>query len=95
MLHALLLSGFITAQGADVVTSLKLPAPLYREVNPVVPSRPVPFVALKASLTTAIAVAGWKMRHTHPKLAVIVFAAGIASGSIAATMNARILAQRR
>ena len=90
MLHALCLSAFLAGQSADVVTSLRLPTPLYREVNPLVPSRLVPFVALKAGLTTTLAVAGWKARKQHPKLAIVMFIAGAASGSIAAVHNARL-----
>lgn len=92
---AYLLAAYLAAQSADVATSLRLPAPQYREVNPFVPSRPVPFVALKASVTTAVALYGWRQRKAHPRLAVAMFVAGAASGSIAATLNARTFAHRR
>lgn len=90
MLHALCLSALLAGQSADVVTSLRLPAGQYREVNPFVPSQPLPFVALKAGLTTVTAVAAWKMRKQHPRLAVLVLVGGAATGCYAAGHNARL-----
>ena len=73
----------------DVATSLQHQRG-YIERNPFVPSQPVPFVALKASLTTATAIAAWKMRKQHPRLAVLVLVAGATTGTYAAVHNARL-----
>jgi len=89
MLHALCLSALLTGQSADVITSLQHTHG-YHEVNPLLPQRSVPFVLTKAGLTTATAIAGWKLRHDHPKLAVVVFLAGATTGALAAIHNARL-----
>lgn len=86
----LCLAALLTGQSADVVTSLRLPSPLYREVNPFVPSNTAGFVAVKASLTATLAVTGWRMRKAHPKLAAVLFIAGAASGTLAAVQNTRL-----
>ena len=89
----LCLAALLTGQTADTVTSLQHTRG-YVEVNPLVPSHPAGLVVLKASLTTTVAVAGWKMRHTHPKLAAVLFVAGAASGTYAAVHNARLPIRR-
>jgi len=92
MIAALCLAALLAGQSSDVGTTLALKHGYY-EVNPLVPSHPVPFVALKASLTTSVAIAGWKIRKTHPKLAVFVFVLGATTGTYAAIHNARLLRQ--
>ena len=89
MIQALCLAAFLSGQSADVATSLAHRQG-YREVNPLVPSNTAAFVALKAGLTTSVAIAGWKMRKQHPRLAMLVFVAGAASGTFAAIHNARL-----
>jgi hypothetical protein len=88
---ALCLAALLTGQTADTVTSLRLSGPQWREVNPLVPTHPAGLVALKAGLTTTLAVSGWKMRHQHPRLAAVLFIAGAASGTVGAVHNARLI----
>jgi hypothetical protein len=90
VLHALCLSAFLSGQAADVATSLAKRGPSYYEANPLVPSGTVPFVALKAGLTSAVAVAVWRQRKTHPKRAVCIFLLGAAAGFLPAVHNARL-----
>ena len=89
MLTALCLAALLTGQTADTVTSLQHRQG-YVEVNPFVPNNTAGFVTLKASLTTTLAVSGWKIRKQHPKLAVMLFLAGATSGTLAAVHNARL-----
>ena len=89
MIAAACLAALLAGQSADVVTSLQHQRG-YVERNPFVPSKPVPFVAVKASLTAMTAVAAWKMRKQHPRLAVIVCLAGAATGAYAAVHNVRL-----
>lgn len=86
---AALLAAFLTGQTADTITSLQHTRG-YVEVNPFVPSHPAGLVALKASLTTTVAVTGWKIRKQHPRIAAVLFIAGAASGTFAAVHNARL-----
>jgi hypothetical protein len=95
MLHAALLAAYLTAQGADVGTTLALRGPSTYEANPFVPRHPVPFLVVKAGVTTGAVLYGWRIRKSHPKAAAGLFLVGAVSGSLGAVLNARLLRRAR
>lgn len=96
MLHALMLSALLTAQTADTVSTVRLlQRPGFSEANPFLPSKPSGIVAVKVGMTTGVVFAGWKIRKTHPKVAVLLYAIGAVSGSVGAISNARYLHEGR
>ena len=94
MIAAACLAALLTAQTADIATTARLRAP-YAEGNPFL-GRSVPIaLTVKAAATTTLAVAGWRIRKTRPKLAIGLFLAGAVSGTIGAWHNARLLRKGR
>jgi hypothetical protein len=89
MILAACLAALLSGQGADTATSFRHGTGTY-EANPLLPQSRAGIVAVKASVTTAVAVAGWRMRKDHPRLAIAMFLSGAASGSVGAWHNARI-----
>ena len=95
MIASACLAALLSGQTADLVTTARLRAPLYREANPFLPHRFAGIAAVKVSATTALAVSGWRIRKTRPKLAAGLFLAGAVSGTVGAWHNARILRKHR
>lgn len=90
MLH-IMLAAFLTAQGADTATTIwRLQAPNTHEMNVLLPQSSAGILAVKTGLTLTTAIAAWKMRHTHPKLAVALLAIGTVSGGYSAVHNIRL-----
>lgn len=88
-LAAACLAALLAGQGADVTTGLRLGA-AYQEGNPLLPRSFVGAAVVKASATTTLALAGWRIRHRRPKLAVTLFLVGAVSGSLGAWHNTRL-----
>ncbi len=79
------LAALLTGQTADLLTTRHV-----IEGNPFLPHTYATIVAVKASATTALVLAGWHIRHTHRRLAAGLFLAGAVSGSLGAWHNAHL-----
>lgn len=90
MLAALCLSALLAGQSADTVTTARLLHHGYREANPMLPRGTTGIVAVKASVTTGIALAGWRLRRQHPRAAVAVWLLGATVGGVSAAHNLRV-----
>lgn len=88
-LAAACLAALLAGQGADIGTGLRLGAG-YREGNPFLPRSLAATAVVKSSLTTTLALAGWRIRKAHPKLAATLFLGGALSGSLGAWHNTRL-----
>lgn len=85
-----LLAAFLGAQSADAVTTWRsLSSARYVEANPILPHTRGGIVAVKAGVTATTAVAVWKIRKQHPKLAAWILVPAIAAGTVAAVHNGR------
>jgi hypothetical protein len=83
------LAALLAGQGADITTGLRL-GPGFREGNPLLPSSLRATAVVKVAATTALAISGWRIRKTKPKLAIGLFVAGAVSGTVGAWHNARL-----
>lgn len=89
MIAAWCLAALLAGQGADILTTTRL-SPVYREGNPLLPHQLGAIIAVKVTATTTLALAGWRIRKQHPKLAIGLFLAGAVSGSVGAWHNAHL-----
>ncbi len=65
------------------------------EANPLLPGGRVGIVSVKAAMTSAAAVYGWRIRKRRPKLAALIFVSGAVGGSLGAWHNVRTERQRQ
>lgn len=89
-MFAILLAAFLSSQSADLALTLHQRARYgYREVNPVLTNYTAGIVLTKTAIVTTGAVAAWKWRKKHPKVAAFILIVGTASATAATIHNAR------
>lgn len=90
MLTALCFSAFLTTQTFDTASTVRLLHAGYHEANPLMPASVSGIVTVKAAVVGSVTMTAWRIRKTHPKWSVALFAIGAVSGGYGAWHNARI-----